>query len=205
MLSVPKATNTPQPQATTPASSTTASPTATASPAPKPLNQSASSGVAPVNTPPPALSKISLTSIRTGLKDQARQQQEARLAAQANRRAVDMDNLKLAWKEAVETLAADKGMYKASLMLSDLVYEHPNIKVSALLSCFDFIRQRRLELLNFFKAHYSDEDLNVIIDQKPDEEPKEKVMSTREVFEEMARKNPALKALKEQLGLDLEL
>ena len=30
-------------------------------------------------------------------------------------------------------------------------------------------------------------------------------MSTREVFEEMSRKNPALKALKEQLGLDLEL
>ena len=139
---------------------------------------------APASTPPPApapsptptssLPQISLTSIRNRLKDQARQQQEARRLAQANRRAVDADNLKLAWAEAVETLAADKGMYKASLILSDLAYEHPNIKVSALLSCFDFIRQRRLALLNFFKAHYSDEDLNVVIDQKPDEAPTER-------------------------------
>ena len=203
MPSVPEAMNAPQPRIPNP--SNTASPSATSSAAPKPANATATSDVAPVNTPPPALSKISLTSIRTGLKDQARQQQEARRAAQANRRVVDAANLKLAWAEAVETLAADKGMYKASLMLSDLVYEHPNIKVRALLSCYDFIRQRRLELLNFFKAHYSDEDLNVVIDQKPDEAPKEKVMSTREIFEEMARKNSALKALKEQLGLDLEL
>ncbi|MBU3676277.1 MAG: hypothetical protein FGM54_03720, partial [Chitinophagaceae bacterium] len=146
------------PQAVTSTSVVSPSPAATPITASKPLNTNAAT--APVNTPPPALPKISLTSIRTGLKEQARQQHEARLAAQANRRAVDSDNLKLAWKEAVETLAADKGMYKASLMLSDLNYEHPNIKVSALLSCFDFIRQRRLELLNFFKAHYSDEELN---------------------------------------------
>lgn len=151
---------------------------------------------------PPA---VSLTAIRNNLKDQARSQQEARRAAQANRREVTPENLIPAWQEAVEKIAADKGMYKASLMLSDVVYTHPTIKVSALLSCFDFIKQRRLELLNFFKLYYSDEELNVLIDQKADEEPKERIMSTREVFDAMAQKNPALKALKEQLGLDLEL
>lgn len=151
---------------------------------------------------PPA---VSLTAIRNNLKDQARLQQEARRAAQANRREVTSENLIPAWQEAVEKIAADKGMYKASLLLSDVVYSHPTIKVSALLSCFDFIKQRRLELLNFFKLYYSDEDLNVLIDQKADEEPKERILSTREVFDAMAQKNPALKALKEQLGLDLEL
>jgi hypothetical protein len=160
------------------------------------------------NTPPPTkapVSNVSLTGIRNTLKDQARLQHEAKKAALANRREVTPDNLILAWQEAIEKVAADKGMYKASLLLSDVTYVHPTIHVAALLSCFDFIKQRRLELLNFFKHHYSDEALNVIIDQKADEEPKERILSTREVFETMALKNPALKALKEQLGLDLEL
>ncbi len=161
---------------------------------------------APASPPPTApVSNVSLTGIRNSLKDQARQQHEAKKAAQANRREVNADNLISAWHEAIEKVAADKGMYKASLLLSDVTYVHPTIQVAALLSCFDFIKQRRLELLNFFKHHYSDEALNVVIDQKADEEPKERILSTREVFETMALKNPALKALKEQLGLDLEL
>lgn len=163
----------------------------------------------PAEMPPPrpaaATSNVSLNSIRNGLKDQARQQQEAKKAAQANKREVTADNLIPAWKEAIEQVAADKGMYKASLLMSDVTYEQHTIKVAALLSCFDFIKQRRLELLNFFKHYYSDEALNVVIDQKADEEPKERILSTREVFESMALKNPALKALKERLGLDLEL
>lgn len=195
----------------------------TSSPAPSStpsVSVVAEAGSTPVNTPPPKPSAaaplpeevksvappaVSLTAIRNNLKDQARLQQEARRAAQANRREVTPENLIPAWQEAVEKIAADKGMYKASLLLSDVVYSHPTIKVSALLSCFDFIKQRRLELLNFFKHYYSDEELNVIIDQKADEEPKERIMSTREIFDAMAQKNPALKALKEQLGLDLEL
>lgn len=198
-------------------SATTSTPSVSATPA---VSVVAEAGSTPVNTlaskpsatvplpeevksvAPPA---VSLTAIRNNLKDQARLQQEARRAAQANRREVTPENLIPAWQEAVEKIAADKGMYKASLLLSDVVYSHPTIKVSALLSCFDFIKQRRLELLNFFKQYYSDEDLNVLIDQKADEEPKERILSTREVFDAMAQKNPALKALKEQLGLDLEL
>lgn len=198
-------------------SSTTSTPSVSATPA---VSVVAEAGSTPVNTLAPKPSAtvplpeevksvappaVSLTAIRNNLKDQARLQQEARRAAQANRREVTPENLIPAWQEAVEKIAADKGMYKASLLLSDVVYSHPTIKVSALLSCFDFIKQRRLELLNFFKLYYSDEDLNVLIDQKADEEPKERILSTREVFDAMAQKNPALKALKEQLGLDLEL
>ena len=184
-------------------------PTPVAAPAPvveTPLaSPKEATSMPPKETSPVATSAVSLKAIRTNLKDQARLQQEARKAAQANRREVTPENLVPAWQEAVEKIAADKGMYKASLMLSDVVYTHPTIQVSALLSCFDFIKQRRLELLNFFKQYYSDEELNVMIDQKADEEPKERIMSTREVFDAMAQKNPALKALKEQLGLDLEL
>lgn len=185
--------------------------TATAPVAEKPAAQgppvtTSTPAPAPASPPPTApVSNVSLTGIRNSLKDQARQQHEAKKAAQANRREVNADNLISAWHEAIEKVAADKGMYKASLLLSDVTYVHPTIQVAALLSCFDFIKQRRLELLNFFKQHYSDEALNVVIDQKADEEPKERILSTREVFETMALKNPALKALKEQLGLDLEL
>ena len=184
-------------------------PTPVAAPAPvveTPLaSPKEATSMPPKETTSVATSAVSLKAIRTNLKDQARLQQEARKAAQANRREVTPENLVPAWQEAVDKIAADKGMYKASLMLSDVVYTHPTIQVSALLSCFDFIKQRRLELLNFFKQYYSDEELNVMIDQKADEEPKERIMSTREVFDAMAQKNPALKALKEQLGLDLEL
>ncbi len=175
--------------------------------APAPSPNTTPTPSAPATPPPPKapVSNVSLTGIRNTLKDQARLQHEAKKAALANRREVTPDNLILAWQEAIEKVAADKGMYKASLLLSDVTYVHPTIQVAALLSCFDFIKQRRLELLNFFKHHYSDEALNVVIDQKADEEPKERILSTREVFETMALKNPALKALKEQLGLDLEL
>jgi hypothetical protein len=176
-----------------------------AAPAPTPNTTPAPSAPDTPPLPKAPVSSVSLTGIRNTLKDQARQQHEAKKAAQANKREVTLENLKPAWQQAIEQVAADKGMYKASLMLSDLSYEHPTIKVAALLSCFDFIKQRRLELLNFFKNHYSDEALNVVIDQKADEEPKERILSTREVFETMALKNPALKLLKEQLGLDLEL
>jgi hypothetical protein len=60
--------------------------------------------------------------------------------------------------------------------------------------------------LDFFKAKYHNEKINVLFEPKiSDLEKKgEQVMSTREIFDMMAEKNPNLRILKDKLGLDIE-
>jgi hypothetical protein len=61
-------------------------------------------------------------------------------------------------------------------------------------------------LLDFFKAYYHNEKINVLFVQQAEEQAKsgERILSTKEVYEEMASRNPNLRILKEKFGLDFE-
>ena len=61
-------------------------------------------------------------------------------------------------------------------------------------------------LLDFFKRYYLNEKINVLFVQKISdlESSGERVMSTREIFEAMAEKNPNLRILKDKFGMDFE-
>ena len=75
-----------------------------------------------------------------------------------------------------------------------------------LVVAFDFLKSERIRLLDFFKAHYHNERINVLFAAKVSEleQKGEHVMSTREIFDMMAEKNPNLRILKDKLGMDIE-
>lgn len=78
--------------------------------------------------------------------------------------------------------------------------------IKATVVAYDFLKNERLQLLGFFKKYYSNDEINVLfaIKEEKVDERAPKVLSTKEVFEKMAQKNPALANLKDSLGLDFD-
>ena len=134
------------------------------------------------------------------LKSAAREQ----LIADANRNApveITDDNLSSSWQEVVERIA-----YKSAILESKLTFIDHEITIHANVVAFDFLKSERIRLLDFFKAHYHNERINVLFAAKVSEleQKGEHVMSTREIFDMMAEKNPNLRILKDKLGMDIE-
>ncbi len=139
------------------------------------------------------------------LKSSAR----SKLNDDANRNApIDItdENLSSSWKEVVERIASEKMLYKSAIQESKLTFIGHEITIHANVVAFDFLKSERIGLLDFFKAHYHNEQINVLFKAKMSdlEQKGEHVMSTREIFDMMADKNPNLRVLKDKFGMDIE-
>lgn len=115
-------------------------------------------------------------------------------------------NLKEAWAELVEDLAKGKALYKSAIEASELHFSLHEITVHANVVALDFLKKERQTLLDFFKKKFSNEDINVLFELLPEkaENKGTKVLSSKEVYEKMAQKNPLLAELRAALGLDIE-
>jgi hypothetical protein len=147
---------------------------------------------------------ITLGSLRN-VKDAARD----RIQSELNKHKavpIDATNLTEAWKEVVEKIAAEKMLYKSAILESLLSFEGDAITIHANVVAFDYLKSERIRLLDFFKAHYHNEKINVLFAAKVHELEKsgDQVLSTREIFEMMAAKNPNLRILKDKYGMDME-
>lgn len=132
-----------------------------------------------------------------------------KLQADANRNvAIEMsnENLSDSWRLAVENIAADKMLYKSAILESVLTFEGHAITIHANVVSFDYLKGERIRLLDFFKAFYHNEKINVLFAPLAIQTQKkeDQVLSTREIFELMAERNPNLRILKDKLGLDIE-
>lgn len=147
---------------------------------------------------------VSLGGLR-GLKDAMKEQ----LANQVSKEKIapTQENIKPLWNELVDILIAKKLISKSMLVESEFIFTENHIEVLANLSVLDYLKAERLTLLDWFKRKYHNEELNVIINEKPitDDDKNNIVLSTRDVFEQMAKRNPALQFLKDRLMLDFEM
>ena len=93
------------------------------------------------------------------------------------------------------------------LLESEFVFTENHIEILANLSVYDYLTAERLTLLDWFKRKYHNEDMNVIINEKPitEKDLGNTVLSTKEIFELMAERNPSLRLLKDKLMLDFEM
>lgn len=116
------------------------------------------------------------------------------------------ENLQQAWNEVIEKIASSKMLYKSAILESYLTFNENEITISANVVALDFLKSERTQLLDFFKLFYHNEHVNVLFEAKKSslEQKGEQVLSTREIFELMAMKNPNLRLLKDKLGLDIE-
>ena len=169
----------------------------------------------PPTLPPPSVVKpvSKASSLSNGItlgglkniKEAARE----KLMADANRKTaieINTENLEQAWLEVVELIAAKKMVYKSSVLQSKLTFNSHEITISATVVALDYLKSERNRLLDFFKAYYHNEKINVLFVQQAEEQAKsgERILSTKEIYEEMARRNPNLRILKEKFGLDFE-
>lgn len=110
------------------------------------------------------------------------------------------------WNHAAALLAKEKGTSVISFMESELELKEETIYIFAPLSIMEFVKGKRIFLLDFFKKRFFNENINVLIEEKKiDLNHQPQVASTREIYEEMVKKNPMLQQLKERLRFDFDL
>jgi hypothetical protein len=88
-----------------------------------------------------------------------------------------------------------------------LSFEDHVITLTADPVALDYLKGQRLILLDFFKNYFRNQEVNILFALKPEEmqNPADRVLSTREIFDKMAAKNPALRKLRDGLNMDFDL
>jgi len=160
---------------------------------------------APVEIPKPRethnVSLSGLSSLKNTIKEQ--------LANQVSKEKIQptQENIKPLWQELVDIMFAKKVISKNMLLESEFIFTENHIEVLANLSVYDYLTAERLTLLDWFKRKYHNEAMNVIITEKviSEKDTDNTVLSTREIFELMAERNPSLRLLKDKLMLDFEM
>jgi hypothetical protein len=111
------------------------------------------------------------------------------------------------WSKAIEFVAADKKVYKSAISESIVSFLGDDIMIQATIVALDFLVPIRLNLLDFFKKEYHNESINVLFAKKSNTEENEapKVLSSREVYEMMAERNPLLQQLRNFLRMELDI
>jgi hypothetical protein len=160
---------------------------------------------APVEIPKPRethnVSLSGLSSLKNTIKEQ--------LANQVSKEKIQptQENIQPLWLELVDIMFAKKVISKNMLLESEFVFTDNHIEVLANLSVYDYLTAERLTLLDWFKRKYQNEAMNVIITEKAitEKDADNTILSTREIFELMAERNPSLRLLKDKLMLDFEM
>lgn len=115
-------------------------------------------------------------------------------------------NMITEWNHVAALLAKEKGTSVISFMESELELKEETIYIFAPLSIMEFVKGKRIFLLDFFKKSFYNENINVLIEEKKlDLNHQPQVASTREIYEEMVKKNPILQQLKDRLRFDFDL
>lgn len=149
------------------------------------------------------IGRVSLSGIRT-LRTKV--ENEMANQVQFERIIPTQENILPIWKEMVDIMFSRKAISKNMLMECNFIFSDHKIEVNAPLSVFDYLTAERLYLLDVFKRKYHDEEINVVVTKLIVEEKDlgKQVMSTREVFEAMAKRNPFLQQLKDGLKLEFD-
>lgn len=140
-----------------------------------------------------------------GLKSNAKEKLES---ANKNKQIFEItaENLEVAWRQIIEDLTKEKVLYRSALGQGSIEFEDYCITIHVFGVAYDFLKALRLQLLDFFKQHYHNDAINVIVNEKAPNPEKmvDQVLSTKEIFEKMVAQNHLLAILKEKLGLEFE-
>ncbi|HNB80449.1 MAG TPA: hypothetical protein PLP34_00655 [Chitinophagaceae bacterium] len=103
-------------------------------------------------------------------------------------------------------MAGDRAVFRSALLESRLSFSTNEIQIHTNTVACDFLKAERNRILDFFKNAYQNQEMNVLFmeDNTRSEQEGKKVLSTREMFDEMVQQNPVLKSLKDMLGMDFE-
>lgn len=120
---------------------------------------------------------------------------------------IDNEQLKLAWEKIAQQMTAEKIIYRNAIMQTILSFDGHVITLTADPVALDYLKGQRLILLDFFKNHFCNQEINILFALKPEEmqNPAERVLSTREIFDKMATKNPALRKLRDSLNMEFDM
>ncbi len=147
---------------------------------------------------------VTLGSIK-GLKGNAKEKLEA---SHKSKQVLEIstENLEVAWNQIIEELTTEKVFFRNAIKQGSIEFEGQCITIHVFGVAYDFLKTLRLKLLDFFKQHYHDDSINVIINEKAPAAEKmvEQVLSTKEIFEKMVIQNPLLAKLKDKLGMEFD-
>lgn len=118
----------------------------------------------------------------------------------------DIESLKEYWKALVDQYTEGKSILKSSFDQGDVTYENDTILIQMEGLSLELVKEKRTEILRYFKTKYHNEhiELEIQLLKNNKEQKTNIILSNREMYELMCKKNPYLKQLKEQLRLDFE-
>lgn len=139
------------------------------------------------------------------LKDISKERM-AKQAAHTTNLEFTLETVEQVWKDIQEDLAREKGTSSITFQTVKFMVNDRCIRLMVPLAIFDFIKGKRLFLLDYFKRSFADESINVLIEEQAlaADSNLPHQASTREIFEQMAAKNPLLHVLKSKFDLDIE-
>lgn len=144
---------------------------------------------------------VSLTSL-VNKKEEKAEITDEEVVANGNNKFTE-DDLMKAWNEYSENLKEEKllkntmSLYKPK-MVSDVVFE---VKVNSELNK-EFLTNNGESILTFLREKVKNDDLTMTINIS-EENVIKKALTSREIFEEMVKENPALQKLSDEFGLEL--
>jgi DNA polymerase-3 subunit gamma/tau len=156
---------------------------------------------APANTASYGVTLGGLKGLKNLVRDKVLNQQQQEVIV------IDSDQLRIAWEKIALQLTAEKIIYRNAIMQTLLSFEDHVITLTADPVALDYLKGQRLILLDFFKNYFRNQEVNILFALKPEEmqNPADRVLSTREIFDKMAAKNPALRKLRDGLNMDFDL
>lgn len=118
----------------------------------------------------------------------------------------DIESLKEYWKALVDKYTEGKSILKSSFGQGNVTCETNTICIHMEGLSLELVKEKRTEILRYFKTKYHNEHIELDIQLLKDTNaPKTNIiLSNRELYELMCKKNPYLKQLKEQLRLDFD-
>lgn len=110
------------------------------------------------------------------------------------------------WKEKIKLIIQQRVFLKNEMEQAEIDFTKSQITIKAPTVAYGHLKDMRMDLLDYFKNAFHNDELNVLIFEKIFvDDNKEKLKSNREIFEDMCLENSLLRQLKDKLGLDFEI
>ena len=155
----------------------------------------------PTKQPAKPKSNGGLSSLRN-VKDKIREQYKE--SSQTKERVeINFENLEEPLQKIYDALSAEKTFYKSSIDSSYHEFADNKLTIHSPMLSLPLFEENKMKIKADLAQHFNNEDFELYFQEIIEEQTGEKIQSRREIFDELAEKNPHLLTLRDKFGFDI--
>lgn len=140
----------------------------------------------------------SLRNVKAQIREQIKEHESAKV-----KREITAENIVEPLQGIYQQLCQKKTFYKSSIERSYHELQGNKLTIYTPMLSMTLLAEEKMNIKARLTAHFNNDDFELHLREIPEEDTGEKVQSKREMFEEMASKNPHLLTLRDKLGFDI--